>query len=228
MEITARCAHYETHHCSRRRGRDPVRSYDENLKHSNRCSTSAFARRATTSFVEGEAPDRTRRAHRRSARVADAGRLQASNADVKTASDLVAQDSAVDLRDHFLKGSLTPPASGGSRRRPSTSAGISTRSSSTTSCSASARRAPARPTWRWRRPSPPGREEGQPYHPRAPGGRSGGEAGLSARRSAGKGESLSASALRCAVRHARLRARRATSSGAPSKSRRSLSCAAAR
>src|SRR5439155_26671796 len=30
-----------------------------------------------------------------------------SNADVKTASDLVAQDNAVDLRDHFLKGSLT-------------------------------------------------------------------------------------------------------------------------
>jgi phosphate starvation-inducible PhoH-like protein len=31
-----------------------------------------------------------------------------SNADVKTASDLVAQDHAVDLREHFIKGSLTP------------------------------------------------------------------------------------------------------------------------
>ena len=31
-----------------------------------------------------------------------------SNADVKTASDLVAQDQSVDLREHFLKGSLTP------------------------------------------------------------------------------------------------------------------------
>jgi phosphate starvation-inducible PhoH-like protein len=31
-----------------------------------------------------------------------------SNADVKTASDLVAQHDDVDLRDHFLKGSLTP------------------------------------------------------------------------------------------------------------------------
>jgi phosphate starvation-inducible PhoH-like protein len=31
-----------------------------------------------------------------------------SNADVKTASDLVAQDQAVDLREHFLKGSLAP------------------------------------------------------------------------------------------------------------------------
>ncbi len=36
-----------------------------------------------------------------------------SNADVKTAADLVAQDDAVDLRDHFLKGSLT---SAGKRR----------------------------------------------------------------------------------------------------------------
>ena len=31
-----------------------------------------------------------------------------SNSDVKTASDLVAQDQSVDLREHFLKGSLTP------------------------------------------------------------------------------------------------------------------------
>jgi phosphate starvation-inducible PhoH-like protein len=31
-----------------------------------------------------------------------------SNTDVKTASDLVAQDDSVDLREHFLKGSLTP------------------------------------------------------------------------------------------------------------------------
>jgi phosphate starvation-inducible PhoH-like protein len=30
-----------------------------------------------------------------------------SNADVKTASELVAQDETVDLRDHFIKGSLT-------------------------------------------------------------------------------------------------------------------------
>jgi phosphate starvation-inducible PhoH-like protein len=36
-----------------------------------------------------------------------------STADVKTASDLVAQDESVDLRDHFLRGGLTP---GGKRR----------------------------------------------------------------------------------------------------------------
>jgi phosphate starvation-inducible PhoH-like protein len=39
-----------------------------------------------------------------------------SNADVKTASDLVAQDGSVDLRDHFLRGSLTPGGSVGKRR----------------------------------------------------------------------------------------------------------------
>jgi phosphate starvation-inducible PhoH-like protein len=31
-----------------------------------------------------------------------------SNADVKTAADLVAQDQDVDLREHFIRGSLTP------------------------------------------------------------------------------------------------------------------------
>ena len=31
-----------------------------------------------------------------------------SNADVKTASDLIAQDETIDLREHFLKGGLTP------------------------------------------------------------------------------------------------------------------------
>ena len=41
-----------------------------------------------------------------------------SNADVKTASDLVAQDQSVDLREHFLKGSLT--AAGKRRVAPKT------------------------------------------------------------------------------------------------------------
>jgi hypothetical protein len=59
-----------------------------------------------------------------------------SNADVKTASDLVAQDTTVDLRDHFLKGSVTPAGKRRSCRSPSISASISTRSISTTSCSA--------------------------------------------------------------------------------------------
>ena len=41
-----------------------------------------------------------------------------SNADVKTASALVAQDDSIDLRDHFLKGTLT--AAGKRRVAPKT------------------------------------------------------------------------------------------------------------
>ncbi len=44
--------------------------------------------------------------------------LKLTQADVKTASDMVAQDPAVDLRDHFLKGSLT--AAGKRRVAPKT------------------------------------------------------------------------------------------------------------
>ena len=64
--------------------------------------------------VEGESPnlDRVDRVLAQfSSRMRDGYKL--SNADVKTASDLVAQDGGVDLRDYFLKGSLTP---GGKRR----------------------------------------------------------------------------------------------------------------
>ena len=62
-----------------------------------------------------------------------------SNADVKTASDLVAQDQSVDLREHFLKGSLTP--AGKRRVAPKT---VNQRRyldaiERTTSCSASVR-----------------------------------------------------------------------------------------
>ena len=64
--------------------------------------------------VEGESPnlDRVDRVLAQlSSLMRDGYKL--SNADVKTASDLVAQDGGVDLRDYFLKGSLTP---GGKRR----------------------------------------------------------------------------------------------------------------
>ena len=54
----------------------------------------------------------------------------------------------------------------------------------------------------------PARQARQPHHPGAPGGRSGGEARLPARRPAGEGQSLPAAALRRALRHARHRARR--------------------
>ena len=66
----------------------------------------------------------------------------------------VAQDPDVELQDYFLKGaSRARPAAGRSRRRASRSGGISKRSTSTTSCSASGRPAPARRISRWRRPS---------------------------------------------------------------------------
>src|SRR4029079_14864858 len=84
-------------------------SYDENLKHLE----SLFGVRIRTQghdlMVEGEAPalDRVNRL------VTDLSGLlrdgyKLSNADVKVASDLIAQDDSIDLRDHFLKGSLTP------------------------------------------------------------------------------------------------------------------------
>ena len=63
-----------------------------------------------------------------------------SNADVKTASDLVAQDALGRSARSFPQGQPDArPASAASRRRRSTSAAISTPSSSTTSSSASAR-----------------------------------------------------------------------------------------
>ena len=55
----------------------------------------------------------------------------------------------------------------------------------------------------------PAVEARQPHHPGAPGGRGRREARLPARRSAGEGEPLPASALRRALRHARGRSRRA-------------------
>ena len=65
-------------------------------------------------MVEGESPDLDR-VDRVLAQLSSLMRdgYKLSNADVKTASDLVAQDGSVDLRDHFLKGSVTP---GGKRR----------------------------------------------------------------------------------------------------------------
>ena len=132
-----------------------------------------------------------------------------SAADVKTASDLVAQDQQVDLREHFLKGSSRP--AGKRRIAPKT---INQR--------------------RYLEAidaddivfgiGPAG--TGKTYLAMAqavaflvakkvsriilarPGRRGGREAGLPAGRSAGKGQSLPAAVVRRAVRHARRRARR--------------------
>src|SRR4029078_11583803 len=83
-------------------------SYDENLKHLE----SKFGVRIRTQghelMVEGDggAVGRVNSiVEQLTSLMRDGYKL--STSDVKTAADLVAQDESVDLRDHFLKGSLT-------------------------------------------------------------------------------------------------------------------------
>src|SRR2546426_142297 len=89
-------------------------SYDENLKHLEALFNVRIKTQGHDLIVEGDTPglDKVDRVvGQLSSLMRDGYKL--SNTDVKTASDLVAQDTSVDLRDHFLKGSLTP---GGKRR----------------------------------------------------------------------------------------------------------------
>jgi len=84
-------------------------SYDENLKHLESLFNVRIRTQGHDLLVEGESPDLDkvdRIVDQLSALMRDGYKL--SNSDVKTASDLVAQNDDVDLRDHFLKGSLTP------------------------------------------------------------------------------------------------------------------------
>src|ERR1700724_1955449 len=84
-------------------------SYDENLKHLESLFNVRIRTQGHELLVDGEPPDLERVDRvvgQLSSLMRDGYKL--SNADVKTASDLVAQDGAVDLRDHFIKGSLTP------------------------------------------------------------------------------------------------------------------------
>jgi phosphate starvation-inducible PhoH-like protein len=89
-------------------------SYDENLKHLE----SRFAVNIRTQghdlIVDGESPG-PENVDRVVAQLSSLMRegYKLTDADVKTAAELVGQDSAVDLREHFLSGSLTP----GGRRR---------------------------------------------------------------------------------------------------------------
>jgi phosphate starvation-inducible PhoH-like protein len=89
-------------------------SYDENLKHLESRFNVRIRTQGHDLLIEGQAPDldRVDRVVGQLASLVRDG-YKLSNADVKTASDLVAQDESVDLRDHFLKGSLT---SAGKRR----------------------------------------------------------------------------------------------------------------
>jgi phosphate starvation-inducible PhoH-like protein len=94
-------------------------SYDENLKHLESLFNVRIRTQGHELLVDGESPglekvDRV--VGQLSALMRDGYKL--SNTDVKTASDLVAQNDAVDLRDHFLKGSLT--AAGKRRVAPKT------------------------------------------------------------------------------------------------------------
>ena len=89
-------------------------SYDENLKHLESLFNVRIRTQGHDLLVDGETTDLAkvdRVVGQLSSLMRDGYKL--SNTDVKTASSLVAQDDSVDLRDHFLKGSLTP---GGKRR----------------------------------------------------------------------------------------------------------------
>ncbi len=89
-------------------------SYDENLKHFESLFNVRIRTQGHELLVDGDSPgpeNVERVVNQLSALIRDGYKL--STADVKTAADLVAQDPAVDLREHFLKGSLT---SAGKRR----------------------------------------------------------------------------------------------------------------
>jgi phosphate starvation-inducible PhoH-like protein len=94
-------------------------SYDENLKHLESLFNVRIRTQGHDLLVEGESAnlDKVDRVVGQLSSLMRDG-LKLSNSDVKTASDLVAQDTLVDLRDHFLKGSLT--AAGKRRVAPKT------------------------------------------------------------------------------------------------------------
>jgi len=84
-------------------------SYDENLKHLESLFNVRIRTQGHEMVVEGDAPNLEKVdliVGQLSSLMRDGFKL--SNADVKMAADLVARDEVVDLRDHFLKGSLTP------------------------------------------------------------------------------------------------------------------------
>ncbi len=89
-------------------------SYDENLKHLQALFNVRIRTQGHELFVDGEPPgvDNVEKVVGQLSSLMREG-YKLGIGDVKTASDLVAQDSTVDLRDHFLKGSLTP----GGRKR---------------------------------------------------------------------------------------------------------------
>ena len=83
-------------------------SYDENLKHLESLFNVRIRTQGHELFVEGD-PSDLQRVDRVVDQLASLVRdgYKLSNADVRMASDLAAQNNGVDLRDHFLKGSST-------------------------------------------------------------------------------------------------------------------------
>ena len=84
-------------------------SYDENLKHLESLFNVRIRTQGHELLVDGESAglDHVDRVVGQLSSLLREG-YKLTNADVKTASALVAQDESVDLRDHFLRGSLTP------------------------------------------------------------------------------------------------------------------------
>ena len=94
-------------------------SYDENLKRLESLFGVKIRTQGSDLLIEGEPAnvDKVDRVvSQLSSLIRDGFKL--TNTDVKTAGDLVSQDTLVDLRDHFLKGSLT--AAGKKRVAPKT------------------------------------------------------------------------------------------------------------
>jgi phosphate starvation-inducible PhoH-like protein len=94
-------------------------NYDENLKYLESLFNVRIRTQGHDLLVEGESPSLTKVDHiidGLSGLMRDGYKL--ANGDVKIAADLVAQSDDVDLRDHFLKGSLT--AAGKRRVAPKT------------------------------------------------------------------------------------------------------------
>ena len=94
-------------------------SYDENLKHLESLFKVRIRTQGHELLVDGEAAG-LEKVDRIVGQLASLMRdgYKLSNADVKTASALMAENGAVDLRDHFLKGSIT--AAGKRRVAPKT------------------------------------------------------------------------------------------------------------
>ncbi len=84
-------------------------SYDENLKHFESLFNVRIRTQGHELLVDGDSPgpENVDRVVGQLASLMREG-YKVSTADVKTASDLVAQDQSVNLHDHFLKGTLTP------------------------------------------------------------------------------------------------------------------------